>query len=52
MESVGFSEALQASSRNHVKYLNLPETFFCRVPINSRLGFMKGTYNKVGFGLR
>ena len=32
-------------------YLNLPKpNFFCRVPINSILGFITRTYKKVEFG--
>ena len=32
------------------KYLNPPEPTFCRVPINSILGFIIRTDKKVGFG--
>ena len=31
-------------------YLNLQEPNFCRVPINSILGFIIRAYKKVGFG--
>ena len=30
--------------------LNPPEPTFCRVPVNSTLGFTIRTYRKVGFG--
>ena len=33
-----------------IQYLNLPKPTFCRVPINSILGFIIRTYKKVGFG--
>ena len=38
------------SPRNPKPYLNSPEPTFCRVPVNSIIGFIIGTYKKVGFG--
>ena len=33
-------------------YLNLPKPTFCRVPINSILGFVTRVYKNVGLGRR